>query len=402
MSVFLRRVPCPNWAGLVFVFLGSTLSCSDAYSAGLSTHQEPVVSIQGDDHMLADTPTTVYSVGRREGADWEILHRVRSVAFDSENKLYVVDSQHRVLVFDTTGRFVRQFGGEGEGPGEMRFPRHLAVTSTNHIVVDDAGHHSWMVFDSSGQYVRAIPRSIFRIGTLTVDPSSGGFQGSPLGGVVSLSGEYPVGDSTLSSIFRHSLNDEDTATAVYTLSATDYDSVASGAFTVIRAPEYRAIPRFAVLADGAMVVQHDYDYIVRIVDSTGSAVLRIERPIQAREVTEQDRREWQRRQEERLEGLGLRDFPAVPYDVPFAAFMSVVTGLRTDDAGRIWVRRRRDDGAEDGPIDIIDSSGNYIGTLADQRMPVAMGASGFAAFHEVDQLGVERVVVRRLPASWNR
>lgn len=396
------RVPRPKWVSLSMVFVGSVISCSDGHLEGLATQQEPVVSISGDDRMLSGAPTIVYSVGRQEGEDWEILHSVRGVAFDDENKLYIVDGQHRVLVFDTTGQLVRQFGHEGDGPGEFRFPRHLAVTAQGHIVVDDARHRSWIVFDSDGRYLRAIPWRIFQAGTLTVDPSYGGLQGSPLGGVVSLSGGYPLADSTFSSVFRHSLDDGDTATELYTLSVTDYVSVTTGGGTVIRSPEYRAIPRFAMLPDGAVVVQHEYDYIVRIVDSAGRESFGIERPLQAREVTERDRREWQRREEQRLERIGLGDFPPVPYDVPFARFMSVVTGLRTDPTGHIWIRRRRDDGAEDGRIDIVGRLGNYIGTLENQRMPVAIGGSGFVAFHEVDQLGVERVVVRRLPASWYR
>ena len=396
------RILRPKFVGPSVAFWATLISCSNAHLEESPTQQDPVVTIPGDDRMLASAPTTVYSVGRQEGADWEVLHSVRSVVFGGENNLHVVDGQHRILVFDTTGQLVRRFGREGDGPGELRFPRHLAVTHAGHIVVDDARHRSWLVFDSGGQYLHAIPWRIFRAGTLTVDPSYGGLGASPLGGVVSLSGAYPLGDSTFSSGFRHSLDDGDTATELYRLPVTDYVSITTGGGTVIRSPEYRAIARFAMLPDGAVVVQHEYDYIVRIVDSAGFEILRIERPIQAREVTEQDRREWQRRQEERLESLGLGDFPPVPYDVPFARFMSVVTGLRTDPTGRIWVRRRRGDGAEDGRIDIIDRSGQYIGTLENQRMPVAMGASGFAAYHEVDQLGVERVVVRRLPASWYR
>ena len=399
-----RRILRPHWASASLAFVGSVMSCSaDVRLEGLPTQrqQEPVVNILADDQALAGVPTNVFSIGRRDGTESEMLHRVRSVAFDGQNNLYILDGQHRVLVFDTAGVFVRQFGREGDGPGELRFPRHVAVTPSGHIVLDDARHGSWIVFDVSGQYVRAIPKRLFRVGTVTVDPSGHGVQGSPLGGVVSLSAEYRRDDSTFASIFRHALNDEDTATVMYTLPATDYVTIVSGGGVVIRLPEYRVIPRFAVLADGAVVVQHDDDYIVRIVDATGNTVLRIQRPITAREVTEQDRREWHRRQEERNEAGGVTG-PAVPYDVPFAKFMSVVTGLRTDPAGRIWVRRRRADGAEQGRIDIIDRSGDYIGTLVDQRMPVAMGASGIAAFHEVDQLGVERVVVRRLPASWNR
>jgi hypothetical protein len=47
-----------------------------------------------------------------------------------------------------------------------------------------------------------------------------------------------------------------------------------------------------------------------------------------------------------------------------------------------------------------DAAGRCIGTLAPQQAPVAFSRSGLAAYTIIDDLGIERVAVRRLPASW--
>ena len=48
----------------------------------------------------------------------------------------------------------------------------------------------------------------------------------------------------------------------------------------------------------------------------------------------------------------------------FASEIPVVTGLAVDWEGRIWVGRSGSQVGEAGPIDIIDSSGAYLGTFA--------------------------------------
>jgi hypothetical protein len=91
---------------------------------------------------------------------------------------------------------------------------------------------------------------------------------------------------------------------------------------------------------------------------------------------------------------------SLPVEPTFAEVMSVVSGITTDPHGRVWVQRRNADGTAAGPIDLVDAAGRYIGTLPAQPLPSAVSASGLAAWIERDDLGVERIAVRRLPAGW--
>jgi hypothetical protein len=183
---------------------------------------------------------------------------------------------------------------------------------------------------------------------------------------------------------------------------------------------------FGVLPTG-LAVHHETEYAVRILDATGRAVRTLTRDFEPRKVTKRDQEQWQeQRREDEARGVGPQVVMSrstgagtgsvsigrggqgqsgqpmqISLDnVPFAEFMAVVTSIRTDPQGRIWVQRRNADSRADGPIDLVTSEGRYIGTLPAQPLPGAVSRSGLAAWVVTDELGVERVEVRRLPASW--
>ena len=85
----------------------------------------------------------------------------------------------------------------------------------------------------------------------------------------------------------------------------------------------------------------------------------------------------------------------------FHPVVPVVRRLRTSWEGRIWVQRRGQEPVSDGPIDVLTPDGRYLGTFSanEMSMPGAFGPDGLAAFVEVDELGVQTVVVRRLPEA---
>ena len=60
----------------------------------------------------------------------------------------VCDSQnHRVQVFELSGKFVTKFGSEGSGRGELKHPFSTAVLSDGRIVVCDWKNDRIQVFE---------------------------------------------------------------------------------------------------------------------------------------------------------------------------------------------------------------------------------------------------------------
>ena len=86
-------------------------------------------------------------------------------------------------------------------------------------------------------------------------------------------------------------------------------------------------------------------------------------------------------------------FPEVP----------VIRGLQTTWSGKIWVQRRGEEPVSDGPIDVLNTEGHYVGSYptGEMEMPSSFGPDGLTAYVEMDEFDVPTIVVRRLPELVN-
>ena len=354
--------------------------------------------LPGRDQPLRNDFAVVFTIGAADGQSWEMLSGVSGVAFDRADNLYVVDARNtRVLVFDARGKFLRQIARKGRGPGEFEFPGRIVVTANDQIIVNDQVRRVLVIYSTGGQHIRDVQWD-----GLGGSPHS--FGSNLRSGLVALVVRPGRPDTTrLATVLRFRPETIDRPTRLQTLELEPmkrFGIAGSGAPTGWRTPVFSEDPMVAALPDGGVALQNGADYRLAIVDSMGRHERTITRPIKGRKVTKQDEQAWDRR---RIAGARAAGFsgPVPPLlNVPFAAAMSVVTGLRADPAGRIWVQRRKDDATEQGPIDLLTATGRYIGTLPPQSLPGAISASGLAAWIIRDELGVERVSVKRLPA-WN-
>lgn len=398
---------------------GIGLLIAAAPAAGQQTVQVPV-----RDTPLRDQPTPVFTIGAEEGQSWELLDGVRAVAFDRADNLYVLDANNaRVLMFDSRGRFVRQFGRRGGGPGEFQQPLGMTVTPDGNVVVSELMNRGFVIYRSDGEYVKNVPfAENYGMPMMRIESD-------PQGGIVARVNPRMAPGATPESaarntISRHPLEERGQATEMYSYAVEPPQVLEQGQGRVMVRrvdPIFGVRPSFGVLPDGGLAVHHDPEYAVKLLDANGRHTRTITRGIQPKRVTRQDQeREMQRRRDEAASGAAPQaivvtmgrgggagtpppspqQFSMRPEDQTFAEFMSVVTGIRTDPQGRIWIQRRNGDNTDQGPIDLVSVDGRYIGTLPAQRLPDAVSASGLAAWIVRDELGIERVAVRRLPQSW--
>jgi hypothetical protein len=404
---------------------------------GAPAAAQQVVKLPARDVALRDRPADVFSVGTVEGRDWEMFSQVRAVAFDRRDNMYLLDGQNlRVIVFDATGKYLRQFGKKGGGPGEFQAPIGLDIAADGNVVVSDLGNRAFVVFTPAGEHVRNV----------TFDDELGfpmSFMTDRSGGVVARSMPRIRRDETtpqdnFSTIFRQPLTGANsTMQSLYKVPVPPPRVIDGGAgsgggrrvASINMDPVFGARPTFGVLPAG-LALHHETEYAIRILDANGRHVRTVTRDYRPRKVTKKDQEEWQeRRRRNERDGTnapimvtstagptgsnvsvgsgrgaaGAAAGAAMTFsmdNVPFAETMSVVTSIRTDPTGRIWVQRRQPDGTSEGPIDLVTAEGRYIGTLPAQPMPRAVSPSGLAAWVQTDDLGVEKVVVRRLPAGW--
>lgn len=137
-------------------------------------HAQEIIELPGRDSGIEADFEEVFRVGVLDGESWEMLGTVRKVAFDARGNLYVFDGATgiggnlRVLVFDVSGNFVREFGSSGQGPGEFNTPSSYAVMRDGTTIVGDIGHRGYQLFDESGGFLRLV-----RIGGAPTTTSSG-------------------------------------------------------------------------------------------------------------------------------------------------------------------------------------------------------------------------------------
>lgn len=389
------------------------------------------VRLPEKDRALALRATPVFSVGREEGNEWEMFSRVEQVAFDRADNLYVLDGgAGRVLVFDRSGRFVRQIGKKGGGPGEFAVPLGLAVLADGTLAVSDLGRRSYSLFAADGKYLRSVSFDDEWM------PMLSGVAAHPRGGVVTPVRPAPPMQLTGGAVRTGTVNSTpivwqsfaEGAEPVRLFDAPQEWRTQQSAsepspgqrrvsFRMTGPPTFSPPLNWGVLPDGGMVVSHTPGYTLKVLDGSGRVVRYVQKPMPVRKVTAQDReRERERQREMLLSGEGMRVItvgggggggrpPGLSKEqveerlreMEFAEVVPAIRRMRVDGAGRLWVERTGKVWGEQGPIDIVTAEGRYLGTVTGQDLPDAFSSSGRAAYVQTDELGVQRVMVRQLP-----
>ena len=417
-------------AGLLF-----TLA---TFSLPMAATGQDVVDLPGQDQPLTVVGEEIFTVGSFDGEDWESFARVSGVAFDAAGNLYVLDARNfRVVKVGPDGRFIDELGRAGGGPGEFGQPLAFSVTHAGEVRVFDLGQQGFTIFNPDGSFkntARVSGGELFLPnGGLTCLPSGamvdGGRSGTRL--IVSGLNNDPMAPRPINLMTLSGETEITTAFEAWnplSIVGTQRErTVSGGGFQMTGAPQraFDAGLFVGVFPDGRLAVADSTTYAVKIV-APGQGVIRtLHRPFTPREVTRRDRDAERERQLEQIAArtnsgsgggraytsdgggggavaIGAGQVSAMLEDrvenMEFGETIPVLAGMTVDWTGRIWVERTGERVGEDGPIDLIDSDGHYVGSVAPDgfRIPDAFGPDGLAAFIESDEMDVPIVVVKRL------
>ena len=315
-----------------------------------------------------------------------------SIGVDSLGNLYVLDAgNYRISVFDRAGRHLRSFGQQGEGPGEFGFPSDMAVTPAGEVAVYDFARRALVRFDEEGSYTGLVPLP------------------GPLQRQVVF-----LHDGIIAAAVSQSTGGAD---------STDYRVLALGGDTVQIArvrqisrlepqrfscmshasPPYFG-PRVIWAAGGNRIATSvDATYSIQVFEhSRLVAVWRRALPViqstlelAAWEVAEGDSLRF------RGPVAGLRLDCAVPAEEAarkfgYADVVPIVKNLAITPEGGVWLRRRTDEPGE-LPIDVLDATGGYVGTLPTRTpFPALFRGTNEIVSVETDEFGLPHVLVYRI------
>lgn len=388
------------------------------WTGAIALAAQEVIELPVEDQVLDADFEEVYRVGALAGDEWETFGRVRGVAFDASGHLYVLDTQAaRIVVVDTEGGLVRQFGRAGEGPGE--FAAHntstmeLAVLRNGRTVVFQQGFH---LFGADGEFERTVPmpvRAMTFMPSLDADRRAeavlarGEIRSISVDRLRRAGGE----DRLPEPEFRH----------IVRLVLTGNEVVRDTVVYAWRPPGEASVfvPPLAAgaLPNGGVAYTDSSAYAIKVTKPDGEPERVLTRPLRPEPATERIIEEHRERRVKGYEGadplgagrVGGREgamrgrMAEMMLDQAKSAQyyheIPVVRTLRTGWEGSIWVQRRGEEPTGNGPIDVLTADGRYLGTFAtgETAMPGAFGPDGLVAFVEKDELDVEMVVVRRLP-----
>ncbi len=395
-----------------------TATCRALAACLLSTlplTTQEIITLPGEDRWLDPRFEELHRVGSLSGEDWEQFGSIRRVAFDGAGQLYVFDEQAQyIFVVGPGGELRRTLGGPGEGPGELRIPAGLAVMRDGRVVILDIGYPGYHLFKADGEYERRVglPVSGRRMMQTDYFPYPGG------DAVVSAVGSRPLFIRFFDEGGDQSHTSRPVERLILTGEVVTKDTVAEGwlppggePVTIGERSAKVFGPRMllGVLPDGSVAFSDSSAYAIRIA-RPGTGVWRVlRRPLRPIPVTNRIIDGERNRQLERLdESEGLRDPSLVRMErevvakLEFFEEVSILREMKTGWSGEIWVQRGGEEPIDDeGPIDVITMDGRYLGSFRAGaiQLPSAFGPDGMVAFIETDELGVNTVVVKRLPAT---
>jgi DNA-binding beta-propeller fold protein YncE len=127
---------------------------------GKSEVKNGIVYVHNPEQGLWDHDATkkltiekIFSIGSLNANDDYLFSWVKDITTDSAGNIYACDSkEHRIQVYDKTGKYIRTVGRKGQGPGDLMRPKAVRINKDGRIFIQDALNHRISIFKSNGKF----------------------------------------------------------------------------------------------------------------------------------------------------------------------------------------------------------------------------------------------------------
>lgn len=344
------------------------------------------------------------SIGVETGAEEYMFGEIGDMEVGSDGSVFVQQTQPMsIRQYDADGTFVRDVGGEGQGPGEYQYPE-VEILSDGRLAILDLYSNRLSLFGRDGEYQSSVSFGGRPAGTgsLYVDRDGSVHVRTP-GEITGQETEFPY------ELHEYSLEGDLLGTMPIPSSSTE-----GADFTLA----YERFNPFTVATQwtwsplGYMVVGRNSRYDVELRKDTGT--VHLSREVEPAAVNDDEMAEWQAFRQRYIDlnsAAGNEvDGGTIPWQKPF------FRELHAAEDGRIWVWRyvaavERDDiepipeqperplltWREPATWDVFEPDGTFLGTVV---LPADFSARVFRGDRiwgvRMDDNGIEQVVRLRV------
>ncbi len=290
--------------------------------------------------------TEEQSFGLGENPD-EAFSEVTAFVVDSTGTVFGLDSKdRRVKVFDRSGKFLRQIGKPGQGPGELGTPANLQLTNDNNLMITDATNGKLSIFKLSGEHIKDISTA-GRLGfvSMSID-AQGNFLGQEMG--------VSPGDNKM---FYEIKKFDPSLTPLFTLNKVEFAIPLPGSGTKINVLEMVSVYQFD--RSGNILFGRSNAYEIKVYSPEGKHIRTIQKDYTPEKLTQQDIDEMLERLSSVPTGAQVKDLISFPETFP------PIQNFIIDDQGRLYVRTFAKGKAKgEWMVDVFDPEGRFIAQFA--------------------------------------
>jgi hypothetical protein len=311
-----------------------------------------------------------FSIGEGE-FDEDMFAELTSLDVDGDGNIYILDRKDKkVKIFDSAGKFVKKFGEEGQGPGEMYVPVSIQVTHNNEMVIGDAGNQRLAFFSLEGEFLREMSTAAKATAlALPMIDSQGNIIGQEL---------VPVPDE--SKLFREVRKYDSELNSLFTIASIDNTNLIQGKIN-----PFQVVLFYQLGKENSIYISNPDAYEIKVLTTEGKLLRRILKDYDPVEVTNKDKEDFF----ERLPDLvgPIKDRIEFPKNYP------AYQNFTLDEEWRLFVRTF-EKGKEEGEFffDVFDVEGRYIAKIPFKGDPrVWKGNKLFAIEEDEDGFQILKV-----------
>ena len=312
------------------------------------------------------------TVGESEDPD-RAFSQLAGFTVTDDGQIFALDmKEKKVKIFDSQGKFIRSFGKEGQGPGELSMPSGISVTPKGEIMIEDAMNRRLSYFSAQGEYLHQISiADKTGLVNILIGP-----EGNMLGREIVLADNQMYFDIKK---FNPELK------PLFTIDRMEFPNPLQGKINLME-----IISLYQYDSRGNVVYGRTDKYEIHFYDGEGNRFRTIKKDYEPVKVTPEDVKEMTDRIPDT--GINLKERLEFPENFPAYSFFSL------DDQDRIYVRTYEKGKNEDAyALEIFDKEGRFFAKTFCELTPMLWKGSQVYSIEENEE-GYQ--IIRRYRADW--